>query len=257
MSTAHPHEKAFLTGQWRTLLMANYRVDPDLLRSLVPRGTELDSFNGHYYMSLVGFMFRDIRVLGMPAYFHRTFEEVNLRFYVRYESDHGLRRGVVFIKEIVPRPLVTTLANLLYNEHYVTHPMRHRITHGDPIHVSYGWKLRDDWYDMSATADAQPQPLEQGSEAEFITEHFWGYTARSKTCTLEYEVEHPRWNLFPVTAFHLTGDMQALYGNPLGACVTSSPHSVFLADGSQITVRKARAITSSPTSNPQPLASRL
>ena len=119
--------RVFLTGEWRYLAMLNYRVDAALLEPFVPHGTTLDDWQGTTYVSLVGFLFRDTRVLGVPIPLHRDFEEVNLRFYVRREADGEVRRGVTFIKEIVPRPAIATVARLAYNEPYVALPMRHSI----------------------------------------------------------------------------------------------------------------------------------
>ena len=73
--------------------MANYEVDPSLLASRIPAGTELDLEDGKCFVSLVGFMFLDTRVLGMPIPFHVNFEEVNLRFYVKREIDGETRKN--------------------------------------------------------------------------------------------------------------------------------------------------------------------
>ncbi len=78
---------AFLTAEWRHLAMLSYEIDPELLQPLVPRGTDLDTWQGRTYVSVVGFLFLRTRVLGIPVPFHRNFEEVNLRFYVRRLAD--------------------------------------------------------------------------------------------------------------------------------------------------------------------------
>ena len=102
--------KKFLTAQWRDLLMVNYEVDPSLLADRVPLGTTLDLFEGKCFVSLVGFMFLDTRVMDFLIPFHVNFEEVNLRFYVKRETRTEIRRGVVFIKEIVPRGAIAWVA---------------------------------------------------------------------------------------------------------------------------------------------------
>jgi hypothetical protein len=70
----------FLTAEWRYLTMLNYAVDPSLLTHLVPRGTDLDEFEGKTYVSLVGFRFERTRVRGLWVPFHADFDEMNLRF---------------------------------------------------------------------------------------------------------------------------------------------------------------------------------
>jgi uncharacterized protein len=68
----------FLVARWRELAMLNYALDPGVLRDLVPDGCELDLFEGRCFVSVVGFMFLDVRVRGMAVPFHTRFEEVNL-----------------------------------------------------------------------------------------------------------------------------------------------------------------------------------
>src|ERR1700722_15876019 len=97
-------DKIFLSAEWRDLLMLNYEVNPGILQKYVPAGTELDSFQGKTYVSVVGFRFCRTRLLGaIPIPFHTEFEEINLRFYVRRSVGSETRRGVVFIGEIVPK----------------------------------------------------------------------------------------------------------------------------------------------------------
>src|ERR1700741_4988936 len=106
----------FLTANWRNLLMINFETAPGLLRPYLPRNTELDTWNNTHYVSLVGFLFQDTRLKGFSFPLHRTFEEVNLRFYVKYREGHSWKRGVVFIKELVPKRLITFVANTVYKE---------------------------------------------------------------------------------------------------------------------------------------------
>ncbi len=105
--------KTFLKAEWRKLVMANYAVDPALLMNYLPNKTELDFWNGTCYVSLVGFMFQNTKVMGIKIPFHVDFEEVNLRFYVRYKDAGEWKRGVVFIKEIVPKPMLKIVANTI------------------------------------------------------------------------------------------------------------------------------------------------
>src|SRR6267154_1965683 len=111
--------------------MLNHVVDPRLIASLVPSGTEIDFENGETFLSVVGFLFLDTRLLGVPVPFHRDFEEVNLRFYVRRKSADTWRRGVVFIREFVPRCAIAFVARTFYGENYVAVPMKHQINHLD------------------------------------------------------------------------------------------------------------------------------
>ena len=233
--------RVFLTGEWRYLAMLNYRVDPALLEPFVPRGTSLDLWQGSAYVSLVGFLFRDTRVLGVPVPRHRQFEEVNLRFYVGRQVAGEMRRGVTFIREIVPRRAIAVVARLAYNEPYVALPMRHAIgvqmdPDDAPGMVEYEWRLRSEWSGLTLKASGRAAPLLSGSEAEFITEHYWGYTRQRDGGTVEYRVTHPRWRTWTVDAASVHGDLSEPYGAALGGVLARAPDSAFLAEGSRIEV---------------------
>lgn len=219
--------------------MANFEVDPALVQPLAPRGTEIDFWNGRTYVSLVGFLFLDTRVMGVPVPFHRNFEEVNLRFYVRHRAAEGWRRGVTFVKEIVPRRMITLVANALYNENYVTMPMRHSLT---ATAIRYEWHSSSRWNRIEARFAGEPAPLREGSEAEFITEHYWGYTAQRDGGTMEYRVEHPRWRVWESPEMAWSVDGTELYGAEFGQVLSGPATSAFLSEGSEIAVYRGRRI---------------
>jgi uncharacterized protein YqjF (DUF2071 family) len=240
--------RIFLTGEWRYLAMLNYRVEPSLLEPFIPRGTTLDEWQGATYVSLVGFLFRDTRVLGVSIPLHRDFEEVNLRFYVRREIAGELRRGVTFIREIVPRRAIATVARLAYNEPYVALPMRHTIAEranadAAPSTVRYEWQRGAGWSALTVEATGIATSLLAGSEAEFITEHYWGYTRQRDGGTVEYHVTHPRWRTWTVTSAEVQGDLVELYGPTLGEVLRRQPDSAFLAEGSAIAVHAPSRLT--------------
>jgi uncharacterized protein len=248
----------FLTAEWRNLIFANYAIDRAVLEPLVPYGTELDDFNGVYYGSLVGFYFQNVKMFGAVAVpLHREFEEFNLRFYIRRKTDTGWKRGVVFVKEIVPKAAITIVAKTLYGEPYATHPMRHTWkTDGDTQHIEYEWKVGRDWNHIRVRADRAGHAIIPGSDEEFITEHYWGYTARSGKRSLrqadategrpartsEYEVVHPQWNIYPVQDYAVRCDVPTLYGPTFAPFFTGPPQSVFLADGSAVAIKSGAVI---------------
>jgi uncharacterized protein YqjF (DUF2071 family) len=228
----------FLTANWRYLAMLNYVVDPQLIAPLVPAETEIDFENGETFLSVVGFLFLDTRLLGLPVPLHRDFEEVNLRFYVRRKSADTWRRGVVFIRELVPRRAIALVARAFYGENYVAVPMKHEIEHLDQnLTVEYSWRRGRKWESVKMTATGEPQSIPAGSHAEFITEHYWGYTALQSGFS-EYRVEHPRWKIWDASDFELNVDVATLYGEQFAETLNQRPRSAFIADGSPIFVRK-------------------
>jgi uncharacterized protein YqjF (DUF2071 family) len=234
--------RKFLTAEWRYLVMLNYHIDPALLRPFLPQGTELDSWQDQTFVSIVGFMFLNTRMLGLPIPGHINFEELNLRFYVRRLGPEGWRRGVVFIKELVPRWAIATTARLVYNENYLSVPMRHEIlidANSGETAVSYQWRWQKKWHSVQMYAQGQPQPLQPDSQAEFITEHYWGYARQRDGGTVEYQVEHPPWNVWQAKSYQLNCDVAALYGPTFAPALQTRPASAFLADGSAVTVRQS------------------
>ncbi len=225
--------------------MLNYGVDPQLLHRYVPNGTELDFCDGDAFVSIVGFRFAETKLKGLSIPFHRNFEEVNLRFYVRAPDATGrMRRGVTFIRELVPRRAIALLARLAYNEPYLALPMSSvisRSTQGVPIKLAYRWRQHGALYGLGAeTTNEAPTLPHVDSHACFVTEHYWGFTRQRDGRTIEYEVEHPRWRVWPATSATLEGDPTSLYGPVFADVLRGTPHSAWIAEGSRVTVFEPR-----------------
>ncbi|HRI03360.1 MAG TPA: DUF2071 domain-containing protein [Pyrinomonadaceae bacterium] len=230
----------FLTARWKDLIMANYEVDPSLLASRVPRGTEIDLFEGKCFVSLVGFMFLDTRVLGLPIPFHVNFEEVNLRYYVKRETGDETRRAVCFVKEIVPRFAIAAVARTMYGEPYECWSMDHDRTETT---VSYDWSKSGCKNHLGVEIDESVGVPDESSHGEFIIEHYWGYTERGRGRVDEYKVEHPKWELFSVKNELIDVDFAGTYGDEFGFLTNQKPYSVLLAKGSEISVYKGKQIS--------------
>jgi uncharacterized protein len=228
----------FLTAEWRYLAMLNYAVDPGLLAPLTPRGTELDEFDGKTYVSLVGFRFERTRLRGLWIPLHSDFDEVNLRFYVRRRVGEEVRRGVVFVREIVPRWAIAKVARICYGEKYIALPMTHKVveptSEGGRIHAEYRWRHRGQWNSLHAEGVGRPSIPPVESRGAFFVEHYWGYAACGES-TLEYRVEHDRWRVWPAQA-SFEGEASELYGVELARLLARAPDSALLAEGSAVTV---------------------
>ena len=234
---------SFLKAEWNNLAMINYVVDPAILQKYVPKGTELDFWNGRCYVSFIGFMFENVRVLGLKIPFHSDFEEVNLRFYVRRFEDGIWKRGAVFISEIVPKYAISFVANTFYNEHYSTLPMKQKLTVLENAReFLYQWKVNNNWNSIHVETQKKPIAIEPDSEAEFITEHYFGYTKINDNSTYEYQVTHPRWQQYEVTKNLSKIDFEGVYGKEFAFIKDLQPTSIFLAVGSPITIEDKRKI---------------
>lgn len=226
----------FLKAEWRKLAIINYEINPEILLKYLPESTELDYYQGKCYVSLVGFMFLNTKLLGFPIPFHRNFEEVNLRFYVKKKENNTWKRGVVFIKEIVPKPALSFVANSIYKENYKTMPMKNMIHEKDnELLIRYSWKDKS-WHSIEIRAENKALPMEDNSEFEFITEHYFGFTKKENK-TSEYEVCHPKWNYYVVKDHQLEIDFNRIYGKDFEFLNHQKPISVMLAEGSEIMVK--------------------
>jgi uncharacterized protein YqjF (DUF2071 family) len=243
----------FLRAEWRHLAILNFKVEPLILDTLVPRGLELDLWEGRHYVSLIGFLFLNTRILGVPIPFHRNFEEVNLRFYARRPTTEGWRRGVVFIKELVPRFAIALAARTLYNEPYVALPMRHRIEwaeqdSGRIQSVTYAWTCAGRANRLTlATTGSPPSPTREDSEEAFFAERYWGYSVQRDGGVLEHHVERPRWSVAAASEARLDCDVAGVFEQRLSQFLRGKPSSAFLAAGSEVKLSKGFRLASGHT----------
>ena len=234
--------RRFLTARWHHLAMLNYEVDAAVLEKYLPNGTELDTFDDKHFVSVVAFKFLDTRLLGIPIPLHQNFDEVNLRFYVRRHHKDEIRRGVVFIKEIVPKPAIAWTARLIYNENYIYRRMSHVDGIGSTNKLTYNWSGEKQQNKVSLQIEGDAYLADPSSEECFITEHYWGYARQRNGGTVEYQVEHPRWKVWQAKKASLECNIAALYGDEFVPYLSKAPSSVFLADGSEVTVYTGRKL---------------
>ncbi len=232
----------FLKASWENLIMANYAVNPNVLAPYLPKGVELDFYNGETYVSLVGFMFKNTRIFQIPIPSYGTFEEINLRFYVTRKEGKEVKRGVVFINETVPNKVVAFIANSLYNEHYIAVPTKHEWnSNAESKNIQYQWKINEKWNSLSVIAGVEKKTMIKESFEEFIFEHYYGYSMINKSTTEEYKIEHPRWQTNDVLQHNINCDFEKMYGKDFNFLNNSIPKSVIVAEGSSIAVRWKRA----------------
>ena len=217
--------------------MANYAVDPAVLLPYLPSGLELDYHSGNCFVSLVGFMFKNTKIFGTPIPFLGSFEEVNLRFYVTRMTGNGLKRGVVFLNETVPSGVVAWLANTLYHERYRSVPTQHKIEiNEDAKDIQYKWKHGNEWYSIGVRTSNQTDEIATGSMEEFIFEHYYGYSKISQSSTLEYKVNHPRWQINEVKDYEINCSFGKMYGDDFKFLNTQKPANIFFAVGSRVSI---------------------
>ena len=233
----------FLTAEWRKLAFANYIIDKDVLKDYIPYGTELDLWQGNCYISLVGMMFKNTKILGVKIPYHVNFEEVNLRFYVRKFEYGRWRRGVVFIKEIVPKSAISFVANNLYNENYDTLKMSHIWKENEnERYVEYRWGKSDTENMLSMTTGKDLLDIKDNTETEFILENYLGFAKVNDQKTHQYTVKHPRWKIYKVEDYNLNVNFGSIYGQSFKFLSQVKPHSVILVEGSKVAIESKKTL---------------
>lgn len=232
----------FLKANWENIIMANYEIDPEILIPFLPKGVELDLYNGKCYISFVGFMFKNTKLFNVPIPFFGNFEEINLRFYVkRTEENNITKRGVVFINETIPYPIVAWVANKLYNEHYTVVPTKHEIiTEKSSKKIKFEWLLNNKWNSIAVTSSNTSEKMTRNSLESFIYEHYYGYTKTAGNKTEEYKLQHPSWNISEVMDYKIECDFVAMYGKSFSVLNQKEPETVFIADGSAVGIEWKR-----------------
>jgi len=232
--------KLFLTARWENLIIATYKIDPEIIKPHIPSGLEPDSIDscGDAFVSLVAFDFLDTKVKGLRVPFNVNFPEINLRCYVK-NSD---KRGVVFIKELVPNYLTSFGANLFFNENYKRTSMKREITAAEKIFLKHTIEIKSKEYFIHAEADNKPFMPGVDSKEHFFKEHEWGFGKTKKNAPLAYRVEHPFWEVYPVINFNHNFDFGEVYGNEWECLNSEQPYNITFAKGSSIKVFEAEKI---------------
>ena len=226
----------FLKARWEYLVMANYEVDAELLKPFLPHGVELDLYENKALVSLVGFMFKKTSLFGIPIPFFGSFEEINLRFYVKRMDGNKIKKGVVFINETVPFKIVAFLANKLYKEHYISIPTKNKIVVNENKQIHYDWRINDKWNSISVTSELTKHKIEKATIEEFIFERYFGFTKLDTNKTQEYRINHPKWTINEITHTEINCDFKMMYGDSFEKLNHQNPSSVILAEGSEVTI---------------------
>ena len=231
----------FLKANWDNIIMANYEINPKILIPFLPKGVELDLFDGKCFISLVGFMFKKTKLFNIPIPYLGTFEEINLRFYVKRKEGNVLKRGVVFINETIPYPIVAWMANKLYNEHYTVVPTKHKIVEEKLVKkVKFEWMLNNKWNAIAVTSSIASEKMKPNSLESFIYEHYYGYTKTADNKTEEYKLQHPSWKVSEVIDYEIDCDFETMYGKSFAVLNLTKPEAVFIADGSAVGIEWKR-----------------
>ncbi|HWM86229.1 MAG TPA: DUF2071 domain-containing protein [Kofleriaceae bacterium] len=248
---------SLLQGRAEHVSIVTFPIDPVRLRGIVPVGTEVDSLDKEtVFLSVVGVRFSESRLLGLPIPFGRCYDQINLRFYVRRWMGDGWRRGVVFVRELVPVSPLLSAGHLLYGDAYERLPVTSRIRPAVPAahrpgRAIYRWRTgHDEIHRLAVDFGGEPRLPAAGSDEEFLVDRHWGYLAPHVDVTREYRIDHPPWRVFPEAQARLSPGVAALFGDRFSHALDCTPVNVLVAEGSRMEVH--RPVTLPPLAPARP-----
>lgn len=110
------------------------------------------------------------------------------------------------------------------------------------LSAEYEWDWHGQKFRLNAVGNGTPSRVEEDSLENFITEHYWGYSAAGPGKSIEYRVSHDPWRVWTAAKASFEGDGEALYGRGFGEVLHRKPDSAFIAEGSPVTVHAGRRI---------------
>ena len=234
----------YLVADRRHVIVFNFKVPEKLLLPYLPEGTQIDTFKGECYLSLIGYLSLNTKIAGVPIMLKRDFEGLGLRFYVKRRLGRKVRRGVVYIKEVVPKKVVAASKRKLLNSECDVLPMGHKIDFncGEVAlggRVEYFWQSGAQKYHVSVLTEGTPKSPSKTSIEHYINDHPYGYATLKDGSSVEYEIKHPNWRVTKVVESSLFCDGANLYSKEIHKILKKEPDAVFLAEGSTLEIGKA------------------
>lgn len=219
-----------MTGNWKDLIMSTFEVEKTILEPYLPKGTEIDFFNGKALISIVAFTFSEVKFFGVKIPFHQKFGQINFRFYVK--SKITGTKGVVFIKEFAPKPLIAYVANIFYNEPYYYKNVKYnKLVKNNGVQIQYSYKQLK----VCADSNNKIQNLKENTLEHFIVDRYVAFIKSKKNKTFQYKILHKPWKLFETSYHHFDKDLLKLMPNEL----KNLKHiSTLFVDGSAVEVEK-------------------
>lgn len=201
---------AVMTQDWAFLSFLHWRYDADTVQSLLPRGLEVDLFDGSAWVGLVPFAMR-IKVGPLPPLPYATiFPETNVRTYV-----HGPdgRAGVWFFSLDVPRLAAALGARATYGLPYMWSDMA--VDRG-ATQVTYRlWRHWKAWPPTTSRVTVEVgEAIEEHSELEHFLTARWRLFNHVAGSLWTATVEHRPWPLRQARAIDIVDSLVPATGLP-------------------------------------------
>ena len=209
--------------RWRDLTFLHWRYQPNVIRSLLPRQVELDTFDGSAWVGLTPFKLTDLRLPHLPAVpWISHFAETNVRTYVRGPDGE---RGVWFFTLEADRLLAVIGARWFF---HLPYRWAHMQVMKDESCVTYK-STRSRWFGqgVSDLVIKPGQLLRAGDLENFLTARYRLYTTDRGRLAFA-QIDHEPWPLRAAQANRLDQDLFRNSGVPQPLGQPHVLHSVSL-----------------------------
>jgi hypothetical protein len=78
--------------------------------------------------------------------------------------------------------------------------------------------------------------MKPGSNESFIFEHYFGFTKLNEHQSIEYRINHPSWEIHDIQNYQIDCNFSEFYGPNFEVLNLTKPHSIMLAEGSDISI---------------------
>jgi uncharacterized protein len=188
----YPVKWPVMYQNWESLTFLHRRLSPEVVRRLLPRGLELDTYDGAAWIGLTPFLLTGLRPPGMPTLpWISRFPEMNVRTYVRGPDGE---RGIWFFSLEADRLAAVVGARISYRLPYRWAAMR---VHRDIDRVTY----RSRRHFGSGEADIAVRvgtAIRPNEHERFLTARFRLYTMLAGRLAFA-QVDHVPWPLHEAT----------------------------------------------------------
>jgi len=225
------NSRIFMKGNWEHLVIQTFTCNPEILKEYLPNDIELDLYQGKALFSMVAFTFSKVSFFGIKVPFHQEFGEINFRFYARSKIDNT--KGVVFIREFAPKPLIAFVANTIYNEpFYYKNIKKNILQSATQKKVTYKFNKNNE---ISVQAHSHSKPTQKNSLQEFIVDRYIAFVKGRNNTTYQYKINHRPWQLHQIKKCKITIKVLEL----LPEVFKNSEHiTTYFVDGSAVTIQK-------------------
>jgi uncharacterized protein YqjF (DUF2071 family) len=196
---------------WRDLLFVHQPLAPEILRARLPRGLDIDTFDGTGWLTLIPFAIVASRPVGVPRALSMDFLEVNLRTYVRGPDGEA---GIYFFSLEASSWLAVAGARLAYGLPYFAATIDCR-RDPDSATIRYASRRRGSGAALDATWRVGPPigTAPPGSLDHFLIERYVLFAAQAGRI-YRARVRHHPYPLCGATVAHLNESLTLAAGLP-------------------------------------------